>query len=150
MISKDLIYELVEQKIQGTDNYIVDIKINKDNRIQVILDSDSSITIDDCVEINRHIENQLDRETEDYELEVTSFGLNMPFKLIRQYKKHIGQEVEIVLFNGLKRKGTIVAVDGDGVLINEKTKGKGNNHKTKDIRYLFTDIKSTKVIISFK
>ncbi|NCF75542.1 MAG: hypothetical protein GWO87_03600 [Xanthomonadaceae bacterium] len=94
MIEKKKIKNLVDEKLQNTEKFLVDIKIKSGNKILVFLDSDKSITIKDCADINRYIISKLDKEKEDFELRVSSAGLDKPFKLLRQYKKNIGKEVE--------------------------------------------------------
>jgi len=94
MISKDSIYQAVEQFIVDTDYFLVDIKVTPDNRVMVEIDSFEGVKIDFCAELNRHIESQIDREIEDYDLEVGSAGLTEPFKVQKQYEKNLGNEVE--------------------------------------------------------
>ena len=85
MIEKELVKKLVEEKLKGSDNYPVDISIRPDNLISVEIDNDHGVSIDDCVALSRFIEEYLDREKEDFELEVGSSGITSPFKIVRQY-----------------------------------------------------------------
>ena len=85
MIEKQNIKELVEEFIKGTGLFLVAVKVSSANRITVLADKNEGITIDECAAIHRHIENNLDREKEDFELQVSSPGLDMPFLVIEQY-----------------------------------------------------------------
>ena len=96
MIDKSIVKELVEQWLEGKDYFLVDIEINSDDKIVVEIDHADGVWIEDCVELSRFIEDHLDREQEDYELEVGSAGLGQPFKVEQQYKNFVGKEVEVL------------------------------------------------------
>ena len=149
MINKDLVQKLAEEKLEGTDKFLVEVSVNKGNKISVFLDSDSSLSIEDCISVSRHIESTLDRETEDFELNVSSAGLDHPFKLIRQYKKYQGKEVEVLKTEGNKLIGLLIEVNTDGILIEIPANKKKKTDK-QQISLLFENIKETKGIISFK
>ena len=87
MIDKKEINALVEEFLKDSGNYLVDILIASGNLITVEIDNDNGVNIDDCVELSRYLESKFDRDTEDFELTVTSAGLTSPFKTLRQYKK---------------------------------------------------------------
>lgn len=149
MIDKDAIQKEIESVLEGTDKFVVEIRVKAGNRITVLLDSDTDITIDDCIEITRHIESVYDRETEDYELTVSSAGIDQPIKMLRQYIKNIGREVEVTFTDGTVFSGNLVAADKDKISVYRKTKVKKvETEETKEI--LLTDIKHTKEVISFK
>lgn len=155
MISKDSVYQIVEQYIADKNYYLVDVKVTPDNRISVEIDSFDGVTIEFCMEVNRHIESQMDREIEDYELEVSSAGLTEPFKVLKQYEKNIGNEVEVLTKEGKKVSGVLVEVnETEFVLQIEKTeKPEGAKRKitvTENITFSYEDIKTTKYIIRFK
>ncbi|NJM16188.1 MAG: ribosome assembly cofactor RimP [Bacteroidales bacterium] len=96
MIQKQVVESLLNTcELEGKEFFVVDCKVSTDNKIQVIVDSVMGITIDDCIAISRHVEFNLDRETEDFELTVSSAGANSPLKAIKQYTKNIGRELEI-------------------------------------------------------
>ncbi len=135
--------------LEGTDKFVVEIKVKAGNKITVSLDSDTDISIDDCIEITRHIESVFDRETEDYELMVSSAGIDQPYKMLRQYIKNIGREVEVTFADGTVFSGKLVAADKDKFSVYRKTKVKKvETEETKEISY--TEIKHTKEVISFK
>ena len=152
MIKIQLIKELVEKALEGTDKYLVNISVSPDNRIYIYLDSDTELTINDCTGISRFIESNLDRNTEDFELQVSSYGLDKGFKLKRQYLKNIGKEVQVIEKSGEKKQGKLVYVDENGIeieVINKTDKKTKKTEKSK-LKLLFDDIKETKPIVSFK
>lgn len=109
MIEKQVVEEIVTSYLQDVESelYVIDVVVHPGNRIVVELGSDEGVAIDDCVRLTKHIESQLDREVEDYELEVGSAGLTSPFKVLRQYKAAIGEEVEVLCRGGVKEKGIL-------------------------------------------
>lgn len=111
MIDKELVRQIVEEKLAATDCFVVDVTVSASNAIVVEIDNETGIDIDFCVELSRFIETKLDREVEDYELEVGSAGLTSPFKVRRQYDKNIGNEVELLTKDGRKLTGTLAAVN---------------------------------------
>ena len=155
MISKDSVYQIVEDFIVGTNYYLVDVKVTTDNRILVEIDAFDGVTIESCMEVNRHIESQLDREIEDYELEVSSAGLTEPFKVLKQYEKNLGNEVEVLTKAGKKVCGILTEVrETEIVLEIEKTeKPEGAKRKiivSESLTFPYEEIKTTKYIIRFK
>lgn len=149
MIDKSDIQREVEKALGESDKYVVEVKVKAGNRITVLLDSDTHITIDDCVAVTRHIESAFSRETEDYDLTVSSAGIDQPYKLLRQYIKNIGREVEVSLADGSVFKGKLIAADKDKITVYRKTKVKKvETEETREIP--FGEIKQTKEIISFK
>ncbi|MDD4591493.1 MAG: ribosome assembly cofactor RimP [Parabacteroides sp.] len=155
MIDKDIVSRLVEEKLASSDNYLVDVEIGSDNRIVIEIDNDKSVCIDDCVELSRYLEEHLNRDAEDYELEVGSVGITSPFKKLRQYVKNIGNEIEMQLKSGTKFTGVLKSADENGAIITVKKSVKPEGAKRKvtveeDQFYPFDEIKYTKYLISFK
>jgi len=155
MILKKTIYQIVENFLINTDYYLVDVKATPDNRISVEIDAFEGVSLEFCAELNRHIESQFDREIEDFELEVSSAGLTEPFKVVKQYEKNIGNEVETLTKAGKKIIGVLTEVrENEFVLQIEKTeKPEGSKRKvtvTEDLTFAYEDIKNTKYIIRFK
>lgn len=155
MILKTTINQIVENYLDNTDYYLVDVKVTPDNRISVEIDSFDGVSLEFCAELNRHIESQFDREVEDFELEVSSAGLTEPFKVLKQYEKNIGNEVEILTKGGKKLSGILKEVHEDNFVLEiEKTeKPEGAKRKTtiiEDVTFSYEDIKYTKYIIRFK
>lgn len=153
MITKAEIIHLAEEALAGTDRFIVEVLVKMDNVIMVFIDGDSSVTIDHCVELSRYIEHQLDRETEDFELRVSSAGLDHPFKMLRQYIKNIGRQVQVTLLDGEKQTGKLLKADEKGITIDLVVVKKLNKIKkevsggTLDIA--FEQIEEVKPVISF-
>ena len=155
MISESYIRELVEEKLQEMDYFIVDIKVSSSNTIRVEIDGDKGVNIKDCVAISRHIEGSLDREEHDFELTVSSAGMDQPFKILRQYQRYYGREVEVKLREGKKLKGKLLQADEDKVSLetSEMKKIEGKKKKqliTETIDVPMEQVNETKVVISFK
>jgi len=155
MIEQPTILQIVENFVSRTDFYIVEVKVSPENQILVVFDSFQGVSIDDCESLNNFIESKLDREQEDYELEVSSPGLTEPFKVLKQYEKNIGNEVEIVTKKGEKFSGILTEVNFDNcTLQTEKLiKPEGAKRKikiTEKIPFRYEDIKTTKYILRFK
>ena len=102
MIDKIKIEKLVEEFINGTDLFLVAVRISSSGKITVLADKKEGITIDECVAISRFIEKNLNRDEEDYELQVSSPGLDMPFSVKQQYYKNEGRRIEVVDSEGKK------------------------------------------------
>jgi ribosome maturation factor RimP len=154
MISPTLVRELAEKKLENTGNYLVEVTVSPMNKIRVTIDNFKGISIQECVEVSRFIEEQLDRETEDYELEVSSPGLDQPFKVLQQYKKYTGREVEVKFADGQKAEGKLIAASEKEIEIEQTQKEKVDGKKgkqlvTKNISIPFEQIKETKIIIKF-
>lgn len=155
MIDKQVIIKLAEEQLSSSDNYLVDVEIQRGNLIIVEIDNDEAVCIDDCVELSRYIEDHLDRDKEDYELEVGSAGITSPFKILRQYQKNVGNEVEMLLNSGIKLSGVLKSADENGVVltVTKQVKPEGAKRKVtveEDQTYTFNEIKSTKYLIRFK
>lgn len=155
MIEKEFIKNIVDTALAETSMFLVDVSINPGNVIIVEVDDDEGVSIDDCVKLSKTIESNLDREAEDFELEVGSAGLTSPLKIPRQYKKYEGSEVEVLLTKGIKLKGLLASSDDEGfVLVTEKmVKPEGAKRKVavqEEHRFSYSDVKYTKCIISLK
>ena len=155
MIDKTSIEEIVRKHIADTDIFLVDISVNPGNIIHVYVDKPDGISINECTEINRHIISQLDKDIEDYELEVSSPGLGLPFKIFQQYQKNLGRNLEVVLKSGLKVKGKLIEASPERIEIEEQKKQRGEGKKKAELitvitSYLMSEIKSAKLIVSFK
>lgn len=151
MIKGENIVRLVEEKLSGTDKFLISVKVNPGNRISVFIDSDRSVVISDCVELSRFIESNLNRDIEDFELEVSSAGLTHPLVIPRQYAKNIGREVKTVLKNGEVKKGIIKEVADERFILFEKSIVKENKKKQiieNNVSVAFTDVKETKLVIN--
>lgn len=155
MISKDTVKQIVESYITAKGYYLVDINVTKDNHISVEIDHFEGVSIDFCVELTREIESGIDRETEDYELQVSSAGLTEPFKVLKQYQKNTGNEVEVLTKEGKKITGVLTAADAEKITlqIEKQIKPEGAKRKitlSEDLEIPYENIKTTKYIIRFK
>lgn len=155
MIEAKIVAGLAEAYLVDSECYLVDVTVVPDNFIVVEIDHDQAVGIDDCVALSRYIEARLDRDTEDYELEVTSAGLTSPFKTLRQYLKNIGNEVEVLLKSGEKLSGQLKSADDTGfiVTVGRQVKPEGAKRKVTvrtDEAYSYDKIKYTRNIIRFK
>ena len=155
MIDKNVVRNLVEEWLQDKEYFLVDVEISPDDRIVVEIDHADGVWIEDCVELSRYIEDRLDRDEEDYELEVGSAGLGQPFKVPQQYVNFIGKNVEVLDSNGKKVRGVLKSVDGNDftVTVAEKVKQEGKKRPVLtdvDHTYQMDKVKYTKYLISFK
>lgn len=158
MIDKKTILKLAEERIEELNSgiYIVELKIASGNQIFLELDKEvGSIAIEDCMSVSRNIEHNLDREIEDFSLEVSSAGLDQPLRALKQFKKNIGREVKVVTSqNGQKFQGILKAADEEQISVEVKEKRNVEGRKTKvwiteEIPFKYNDVKEVKLIISF-
>jgi ribosome maturation factor RimP len=155
MIDKSIVKSLVEEWLDDKEYFLVDVEISKDNKIVVEIDHADGVWIEDCVELSRYIEDRLNRDEEDYELEVGSAGLGQPFKVPQQYINFVGKEVEVLDGDGKKMNGILKSVDGNDfvVTVREKVKEEGKKRpelKDVDKTFQMDKVKYTKYLISFK
>ena len=149
MISKDIVKNIVLSVIGDSAIFVVDVKVAGGNKISVEVDKPEGITIEECVKISRAIESGLNRETEDFELEVSSPGLNEPFKVMEQYRKNCGRQVEVLDRDGQKVSGLLQHVDDEGIVLETKTKIREAGLKRpktviQNLSIKFSDIKTTR------
>ncbi len=155
MIEKNLVKNIVEAHIDDTDMFLVDVIVKPGNVIVVEIDSEQGIGIDDCATLSRKIEAALDRDNEDFELEVGSAGITSPFKILRQYQKNIGNEVEVLSKDGRKLSGVLKDANEANftLTITKKVKPEGAKRKMdveEDLILGYDEIKYTKYLIRFK
>jgi ribosome maturation factor RimP len=155
MITKEQVTNLIEAKIAGTDMFIVEVNVRPGNVIEVTMDGDRGITIEACTDIHRHLLHEMDREVEDYSLEVSSPDLMKPLKVLRQYVKNIGRTISVKMNDKSKVEGELRGADESGITLFTSAKEvvPGTKKKTlveKEVNIPFTDIAETKIVISFK
>ena len=115
MITEENILQLANEHLSGTNLYVTGIRIGAGNQINVFIDGDEGVTIVNCVELSRFIEKGLDREKEDFSLDVSSHGAAAPLILPRQYLKHVGRDLEIKLLDGNKAEGNLVECNNEEI-----------------------------------
>ena len=155
MIDRNVVSGIVNEWLEDKEYFLVDVSVSPDDKIVVEIDHAEGVWIDDCVELSRFIESKLDREEEDYELEVGSAGIGQPFKVLQQYLIHIGKEVEVLTKEGKKLEGVLKDANEENmtVTIQKKVKLEGSKRPKmveEDVTYKYDEIKYTKYLISFK
>ncbi|MBR5204010.1 MAG: ribosome assembly cofactor RimP [Bacteroidaceae bacterium] len=155
MIDRNVVSGIVNEWLEDKEYFLVDVSVTPDDKIVVEIDHAEGVWIDDCVELSRFIESKLDREEEDYELEVGSAGIGQPFKVLQQYLIHIGKEVEVLTREGKKLEGVLKDANEENmtVTIQKKVKLEGSKRPKmveEDVTYKYDEIKYTKYLISFK
>ncbi|MBO5456815.1 MAG: ribosome assembly cofactor RimP [Muribaculaceae bacterium] len=155
MIDKQIITNLVEEAIANTDAFVVDITVSAANDIVVELDSLTGIDLDFCADVNRKLNEALDRDDEDYSLEVGSASLTAPFKVRGQYEKNLGNEVEVLTTDGKKLKGTLTELGDDTFTVEVERKVKEPGAKrpvmAKEPMVIpFAEAKKVNYLIDFK
>ena len=155
MITKAQIEGVLQEKLEEHNCFLVELKLEEGNVISLEIDSLTGITVQECVAFSRAIEGELDREEEDFELKVSSPGLDKPFRVVEQYKKNLGREVKVIPIEGVVLKGKLVHVDEDGIQLEYSVKERIEGRKKKETivkeeKVNFNNIKETTVIISFK
>ena len=158
MITKDLVRKLAQERIDELDRglFIVDISISKKSIIELEIDKvEGYVAIEDCVSVSRNVEHNLDREEQDFELHVSSAGLDKPLRVLPQYVKNIGRTVALTLKDGSEKEAVLKEATAEALVITTTRKEKKEGSKKKetiieDETILMTDIKETKIVISFK
>ena len=135
------------------DLFLLDFTVGGDNTIKIVLDGDNGISLSDCMEISRAVEHNLDREEDDFSLEVTSAGATAPLELPRQYQKNVGRKLEVKINGGII-EGTLIETGPTGIVLEWKTRepktiGKGKHTVTKRQEVAFSDIERAKVVLKF-
>ncbi|MDO4780492.1 MAG: ribosome assembly cofactor RimP [Bacteroides sp.] len=155
MIEKSTICQVVNEWLEDKEYFLVDVAVDSFNKILVEIDHADGVWIEDCVELSKYIESKVDREIEDYELEVGSAGIGQPFKVLQQYYINVGSDVEVLLKNGQKLTGVLKDADEEGIVLSvtKKVKAEGERRPKmveEDLQYKYEEIKYTKYLINFK
>jgi ribosome maturation factor RimP len=154
MIDEAYITKLTEEKTEGTDIFIVEVKMTA-GKLMVFLDKPTGITIQECAEISRYIQTYIEESgiLDNHDLEVSSPGTDYPLRVIQQSHRRVGREVKVVTNDNVEKTGILLTVTDDGIEIKETITHKEKNKKiteTVDSMLPFSAIKETKVVISFK
>lgn len=158
MIDKRHVEELIKERIaeHDPDLFVVSLNISPNNVIAVELDKyEGYVSVNDCVKVSRNIEHNLDRETEDFELNVSSAGLDKGLRVLPQFIKHINRMVDVLLNDGTAISGTLLAADEEKINIRHEYLVRPEGKKKKEVvveelTLSMNDIKETKLVITFK
>ena len=154
LITKEHILQLANAYLADGPIYVTGIRVSADSHISVLIDGDNGVTIKDCVDLSRAIEGQLDREKEDFALDVSSHGASSPLVMPRQYKKHIGRTFEIKKLDGTKAEGELAEFTGDAIVLTytvreNKPIGKGKVDVKKQEIIALDKIKESKIKLKY-
>lgn len=149
---KESVQKLIEEIIEGTELFLVDVKsgIGKTTKIAVLLDSDEGISIEQCAKISRELSQKLEEmEAIDspFTLEVSSPGLEEPLKSKRQYFKNLNRQLSVTLIDGSQQKGKLIEVKDESIILGIPEKKK---QEELIIEIAFSEIKKSNIIVSFK
>ena len=156
MIDKNIIQKAVDEWLQKGDYYLVDVEMTDDDRIVIEIDHADGVWIEDCADLSRFLQEKLGDELGDYELEVGSAGIGQPFKVIQQYRNHVGKEVEVLTVDGQKLQGILKAVNDDEtfvVTVKEKQHQEGKKRPVLvevDKSFAISSVKYCKYLLNFK
>lgn len=158
MISKKLVLELIDERIAELDNglFVVSLTISASNVIKVELDKhEGNVAVMDCMSVSRNVEHNLDREEQDFEISVSSAGLDQGLRVFAQYKKNVGRDVKVKLKEGGKLEGKMIAATPDEITIQTTRKERIEGKKKKetiieDHVLKMENVAETKIVISFK
>ena len=148
MIKENDIFNLVNEFCKNENIFPVQVNIKKGNHILVLLDGEISVRIDDCVRVSKFIEGKLNRDEEDFQLDVSSFGIGNPLLLPRQYIKNINRSAMVTLNDKTVLNGIIVSADDNSFTLAMKVPPKKKETQNKEIKY--SDCLKTQIIASFK
>jgi len=148
MITQQQVIDTVNELLEGSDKFLVEVIIQSGNKITVYFDSDHPISISDCQNLSRSIENRFDRDYEDYELTVSSSGMDRPIKLLRQYRKRIGKELDIITNSGEKITGKLIKIGKDAIELDHPVKNAKREIKKPNSIIRLDAIKTAKINIT--
>lgn len=146
MIDKFKVLDIVKEALGDADKYLVNMKITPDNRIFVDIDGDNGINIDDCITLSRTIEQALNRDEEDFELNVSSAGADSPLKLPRQYRRHVGRTLTVDTLDDHTVEGELIECDDTQFII--RTKGT-KKAAPQMLTFAYADVRTVKVVLKF-
>lgn len=145
MITKEQVAILCEEALAGTDRFLVEVKVKPNNVIEVYIDSDTAVNIDHCAELSRYVNEKLDRDVEDYELSVLSWGLSGALKMDRQLQKYVGRDVEVKTKEMGKMQGKLVSFDAEKVEFAPAPKKTSKKKPAEEQANLFLERKKTEI-----
>lgn len=152
MKQAEVLKAAAERYAQEHGLFVVSVEISSDNDVEVTIEADErDVTLDDCVDMTRYIQEFVNRDEEDYSLTIGSAGLTAPFKVLRQWKKAVGGEIQITLKSGSRIKADLLSADEGGIEISrqKKVEGKKAAKETVVEHLTYEEIKTAKPIIKF-
>jgi len=151
---REKVENLLQEAFEENNSlFLIELNIDEANHISVVIDGDNGVSVNDCIAVSRKIEHNLDREEEDFSLDVASAGVSRPLTLPRQYRKNIGRKLAVTTSEG-KIEGELVKMEGDKITLQWKARepkpvGKGKVTVNKEAVLPLEDIKEAKVIVTF-
>jgi ribosome maturation factor RimP len=155
MTFRDKVQELLKNALAEREYlFLIDLSINDANKINVVLDGDFGVNLQDCIDVSRAIENKLDREEQDFSLEVASAGISSPLKLVRQFKKNIGRTLKVKTIKLEEVVARLTAADDQKITLEWQVRepkkiGKGKETLDKKLELPYESIQEAIIIISF-
>ncbi len=155
MVFKNKVQELLDSAlIERSHLFLIDLSINDANKISIVLDGDNGVSLQDCIDVSRAVEANLDREEQDFSLEVASAGLSSPLKFVRQYKKNLGRNLKVKTISSEEIEAKLTAVDDEKITLEWQARepkkiGKGKETVDKKLELPYQSIKEAVVIVSF-
>ena len=155
MTFKSKVQEVLDAALAEREHlFLIDLSINDANKISIILDGDFGVNLQDCIDVSRAVENNLDREEQDFSLEVASAGVSSPLKLVRQFKKNIGRTIKVKTISSAEIEAKLSMADDEKITLEWQVRepkkiGKGKETVDKKLEIPYENIKEAIVIISF-
>ncbi|GAB2764742.1 ribosome assembly cofactor RimP [Salinimicrobium soli] len=152
---REKVENLLQEAFEENNSlFLIELNIDNANHISVVIDGDNGVSVNDCIAVSRKIEHNLDRDEEDFSLDVASAGVSQPLTMPRQYRKNIGRRLAVTTTSGEKFEGELVKMEDDKITLTWKTRepkpvGKGKVTVTKEAVLPLEDIKEAKVKITF-
>lgn len=152
MISEERVRQLVEDKLKGSELFLVEVKVSGGNRISIVIDRETKLNVSDCAELNRYVEEKLNRNVEDFELTVSSPGLDQPLKKLKQFFKNTGRNVRVITKDGRLLRGKMLETNNEEIKLElfRENKKKHKNEPGEILTLKYSEIKETKLEITFK
>lgn len=154
-MNQERVKELVKEALEENDDlFLIELSFQSNNKIYIEVDGDNGVNLKECIRISRHVEHNLDREEEDFGLEVTSPDVSNPLKVVRQYKKNVGRILNVVTIDSEKYEGKLTDANEDTIKLEWKARepkpiGKGKVTVSKSVALKYDKIKEAKVKIIF-
>ncbi len=159
MIDKKKVEAIVNEYLEGSDQFLVKVSVSPQNKVSVFLDGDTGVKIEDCIQLSRHIESFFDRDREDFELEVSTVGVGTPLTQLRQYRNNKGRNIAVLDTENKKTRGKLLDATSEGITLEKEPPKSGKKKKPKQSKvpeedkkvfFAFDQIKEAKIQVSFK